>query len=348
MDEKVIHIDPLSLKIPDNKTRKKRNTKESKIKIKSKYEKKPKVSTLKRNLLNMIRSNQENMLKKERKKKNEKISTDLQVEPKNDFEESVQFFENLKQSESKIESPPNIIPPDFSFGPSTSLKHNRTFKSLSSNDTPKILNHFPKEENNQTLFSNNEILHVKPPPPYGVLKNGSKPTYRNWVNSTQKQVPSLSGAKISRPIEVPNGITQENYEVNLNNKIKEYSEREKLNALKNKNSNVFKKIKKQKRTIRRKHRVGKSKVHPSVSVLVSNKTIRNNTNLKKTELRETPIKDVKQYLRKQGFIKVGTSTPNDVLRQMFENVRMICGDVQNHNPDNLLYNYFNDTDDSLF
>ena len=106
-----------------------------------------------------------------------------------------------------------------------------------------------------------------------------------------------------------------------------------------------KKPKHQKRTIRRTYRIGKSKINPLVSVLVSNKTLRNEANLKKMALRETPMPEVKQYLRKHGFLKIGTATPNDVIRQMYENVKMVCGEVQNHNPDNLLYNYFNEKND---
>ena len=35
---------------------------------------------------------------------------------------------------------------------------------------------------------------------------------------------------------------------------------------------------------------------------------------------------------------------NAVLRKMYESAVMICGEVQNHNPDNLLYNYLNGGD----
>ena len=94
------------------------------------------------------------------------------------------------------------------------------------------------------------------------------------------------------------------------------------------------------------HPPGKSKQFPRVSVLVSNKTIRNNTNLKSIDLQQSPIKDVKQYLLKQGLIKVGTSTPNNVLRQMYESAKLLPGEVKNYNPENLLYNYFN-TEDEL-
>jgi aspartyl/asparaginyl-tRNA synthetase len=118
-----------------------------------------------------------------------------------------------------------------------------------------------------------------------------------------------------------------------------------MNELNKQDSNVIiknKKPKKQKRIIRRTFKVGKSKHVPKVSVLISNKTLRNKANLQKQALRETSIKDVRRYLLKSGFIKVGTTTPNDVLREMYENAKLVCGDVKNHNPDNLLYNYFND------
>jgi len=32
-----------------------------------------------------------------------------------------------------------------------------------------------------------------------------------------------------------------------------------------------------------------------------------------------------------------------VLRKMYESALLICGEVKNHNPDNILYNFFNDT-----
>jgi hypothetical protein len=99
---------------------------------------------------------------------------------------------------------------------------------------------------------------------------------------------------------------------------------------------------KQKRTLKRTYHVGKSRVFPKVAVLVSNKTIRNNITTKKQMLNQTPIEEIRKFLLKKGFIKVGSTSPNDVLRKMYESVVLISGDVTNHNPDNLLYNFFND------
>jgi hypothetical protein len=103
----------------------------------------------------------------------------------------------------------------------------------------------------------------------------------------------------------------------------------------------------QKRILRRTFCIGKSKVHPKVSVLVSNRTIRSNTNIKERQLKETTMKDVKQYLLKHGLIKVGTSCPNDILRKMYECANMVCGEVKNHNSENLLYNYFHSENESF-
>ena len=100
-------------------------------------------------------------------------------------------------------------------------------------------------------------------------------------------------------------------------------------------------IKKRKKTYKRTYKVGKSSVFPRVSVLVSNKTIRKQVANKKQLLKQTSISDIKKYLMKRGFIKVGSTAPNDVLRKMYESATLICGEIQNHNPDNLLYNFMN-------
>jgi hypothetical protein len=99
---------------------------------------------------------------------------------------------------------------------------------------------------------------------------------------------------------------------------------------------------KQRKTVRRTYAVGKSRFQPKIGVLISNKTIRSHITTQAQKLKQIPINEVRTYLVKKGFIKVGTSAPNDVLRKMYESVFLICGEVENHNSENLLYNYFND------
>ena len=97
----------------------------------------------------------------------------------------------------------------------------------------------------------------------------------------------------------------------------------------------------QRKTVRRTYKVGRSTVLPRIAVLVSNKTIRNNTTTKTQLMKQASMQDVKKHLIQRGLIRVGCTTPNDVLRKMYESTMLICGDVQNHNADNLLYNFVN-------
>jgi hypothetical protein len=121
---------------------------------------------------------------------------------------------------------------------------------------------------------------------------------------------------------------------------------EKMTNINNQNNQKYKGfVKKQKKTLRRTYNVGKSKMYPKISVLVSNKTIRNNITTKSQLLKQVPIQEIKKYLIKRGFIRIGSIAPNDVLRKMYETSILMCGEIQNHNPDNLLYNYLHDKEE---
>ena len=240
----------------------------------------------------------------------------------NDFNETLEYLSNLtKDTEEK--------------------QKNQTIRTY-----PEI-NRIPTREDTfeiPTIQNVSEpIIHLNgapnavllPPPKFGCLKNGTLPTYRNWMNQTRKaQTPP-----------VPT-IAQQNYENILENKIRDLSRIQQQNKI---NGEILKpqakkhyNIPKQKRILRRTFYVGRSRVYPKVSVLVANKTIRANTQLRTQHLKQIPMIEVKNYLLKNGFIKIGTNAPNDVLREMYENTQMICGEIKNHNPENLLYNYFND------
>jgi len=127
----------------------------------------------------------------------------------------------------------------------------------------------------------------------------------------------------------------------INDSLKRVSEMKQTAAkLKDMNKRL-KSVPKRKKTLRRTYKIGKSKVLPRVSVLVSNRTIRNNISTKSQLLKQVDMSEVKKYLIKRGFIKVGSSAPNDVLRKMYEEAVLMCGELQNHNPENLLYNFMN-------
>ncbi len=212
-------------------------------------------------------------------------------------------------------------------------------------------------------------------PKYGCLKNGTLPTYRAWKNQTVKTYthhPSKrsSGGQTQVLTQVqPQSLIQGQSTIITNESeppsaripffpAKQTTTTSSIGGVPKQqileNERGYKPIitqqkqrmkkkanHKQKRTLRRTFRLGKSKHYPNISVLVSNKTIRNQITTKTQLLKQVPIEEIKKTLMKKGLIKVGTTAPNDVLRKMYESVSLLCGDIHNHNPENLLFNYFN-------
>ena len=164
--------------------------------------------------------------------------------------------------------------------------------------------------------------HVVPPQPtYGCLKNGSLPTYRSVMNKTAKNITTSVKPQSSSAIE----------------RI-----RARLNERANRQIDVKISKTKPNKIIRRTYNVGKDKFRPVVGVLLPNRTIRNNVANKAFKFKHTPVEEIRKFLLRNGFIKVGSTSPNDVLYKMYESIMLIDGEVKNHNPDNLLYNFFND------
>jgi hypothetical protein len=170
------------------------------------------------------------------------------------------------------------------------------------------------------------------------LKGGALPTYRSWRQSTQKNQPQITIANPQTNTPTQSYAPREPIITDTQREIirKTQDRLQEQQVPKQKLRYA-----KRKKTIRRTYRVGKSKTIPKIGVLISNKTIRNTISTKKQHLKQIPIEQIRKTLITKGFIKVGSIAPNDVLRQMYESMSLICGEVQNHNPDNLVYNFFN-------
>lgn len=349
-DKKQIIINTKDFQI-SNKTRKKRpSDKKEGIKIRQ-APKKAKDTLKKRSILRMIRQHQhekhKDMFQKNKKEDISKTESDSFL---NEFEKSKQYFENLAKE--------------------TTNKNNSTLKNYHTTQSPILFTNenvhmnYPVENINVIPITNNDTVSIRTAshkPMYSSMKYGSMPTYRSWTK-TQKNLtlsPVNVHNQISPQITQVHAITPElahvipkiqpiseiipliqNKDVIENaNKINEIKQTmDRLNTIKQNNN--YKNMKR-KKISRRTYKVGKSKIFPRISVLISNRTIRNNITTKKQLLQQAPLIDVRKFLIKKGLIKIGSSAPNDVLRKMYEDVTLICGDVQNHNPDNLLYNYIN-------
>ncbi len=249
--------------------------------------------------------------------KSDNKSNNRSNESNTDFDESMKYLKTLTDSDNKTNIHNQTLKQPFS------IANNNINNNIKMDIEPII---HTKKFDDCIINNSTPVLSLKQQPLWGCLKNGPLPTYRNWKNCTQK-----------RPIneQIPNNINR----TEKINEIRSVINDSKI-PCKPKNRYLN-----QKRTIRRTYNLGKSKSKPTISVLISNKTIRNNIMTKTQLMKQKSIDEIKRFLVKNGFIRVGTSAPNDVLRKMYETASLMCGEINNHNTDNILYNYLNNSMD---
>jgi hypothetical protein len=260
---------------------------------------------------------------------------------KTDFESSVNYL-NAVSSGNKpaISLIPKVMP----------LRPNHTLRApvhpIYSYATPVSIS--PEiDETNIAIEAPKDIFDVATPvkvvspngPKYGCLKNGALPTYRTY----SKTLRNTPGSEQDRQWNLDPSFSEW---MKRNSEMRKIQEHAKTKVAAEKQNEQTKarhmNRRKLKKTIRRTYVVGRSSVQPKVGVLVSNRTIRRDIDIQCNKLKQSALEDVKRDLIKKGFIKVGTSAPPDVLRKMYESINTLCGDIKNHNSDNLVYNYFND------
>jgi hypothetical protein len=341
---KTISINPDLFRFANGrKSRKTTPTKpKSEIKVRDRVREKDKQRKMrKQHVLRFIREQQEqnsrNLLENTNSKMQRVKKPSSNTDGFNsDFDESLKYLSSLSENKS-----PTV----------NSTPHNHTFKHHSVNtlsSTPELQPFIYSGSMDEHPVSSS--ISIQPPilsnssaPKWGCMKNGSLPTFRNWRNTTQKKYVDPNTSIIR---EQP--IISSNDPIQNNSVHKRQSEmRAAMNAFTSPiHQKPINRYLKQKRIVRRTYKLGRSQIQPKVSVLISNRTIRNRLMTSAQELKQTPIDEVKRFLVKNGFIRVGSSAPNDVLRKMYETAKLMCGEIKNHNPDNLLYNFLNDTSDN--
>jgi hypothetical protein len=352
-EKRTIKINPELFKTSDkNISRKKREKSDLKIKVKS--ERNHKNKSLRRSVMKMIREKQQEEYKKLfSNSEKEKETKDESSGFHKDFEDSLEYFNSLveREKEKEKENLKNTTLKNYNEHPTEYMNTPIHY------ELPNVLNNIdlkPSESSIQIHSNQPSLLHQ--PPKYGCLKNGVLPTYRTYYNKTRRNNdPDIHLQQVSQrpPIhqEPPSPISQvpvqpltlNTDENNIKNTLSEKRQKFQKETMEQGGNKKYLKYLKRRKIYKRTYKIGRSQTKPQISVLVSNKTIRNRISTEAQQLKQTPIQDVKQYLVKKGFIKVGSVTPNDVLRKMYESVSLICGEVQNHNPENLLYNFMNDT-----
>ena len=156
--------------------------------------------------------------------------------------------------------------------------------------------------NNNNNVDTNVCSVIQPDKPYGVLKNGNKPTFKTW-NQTLHPISNMPEVEII-PIPEPVQLVEE-IEV----------------------KKVFE--------------LGRNKKNKSVNVLIKNNNTRKKIECDKINFKKTNLSTIKNFLKKQNLIKFGTSAPNNLLRDMYENSKLCC-EIHNENSKNIEHNFNED------
>ena len=181
-------------------------------------------------------------------------------------------------------------------------------------------------------------IQIKSDPPYGIMKNETKPTYRQYMinqrtvnNELPKRELDLSNeTKVNNEI---NNTENKNNEVKIDN-----------NPQNNIQNNDQEQLRYEK-VIKRKFILGKKNKTRKIGILVNNSKIRSMIESHKLNMKSSKLKTVKNYLKRKNFIKHGSQCPNALLREMYENV-CFCGDVTNTNKNNIIHNFVEDDNDN--
>ena len=302
-------------------------------------------SSLRNRLLKRIEKYKNNELKKKNRNdfqfsfKSKKPVVDKPV-ASNEFDESIQYLQN--KPEEKRNS-------------NHTIKNFRTTDNNVSIDLPLEL----KEKWCDDV-------------PFGIMKNGTKPTYRQYYNKTLKNNYSHGRPNEQKPFipeqkstifeqkpfvfehkpfvmeeikpEQKSTIFEQNLIISeqppaVFEQTPIISEQKPLELKENIDpDDIVTKI--TKKTIKRKHTLGKSKDKRRIGVLLKNKKTQKNVINAYNDLKKTSIKDIKNYLFRHNLIKIGSDVPNDVCREIYENSKL-TGNVINTNNTTIIHNLEN-------
>jgi len=218
---------------------------------------------------------------------------------------------------------------------STASTNNNTNNNTDNNDAPI---HVPEDP-----VSYLPSIFIKEEPPHGCLKQGKKPTFREWATKMlKKPVDTIKeifgggsgdGTNMYPTEDADNenaaggggggGDGGGDKKLNDNNTI-----------LPENTTGMRVKIRK---TLKKKFRVGK---HDNVvGVLLKNKEAQRHIQKQHLTLKQKSIGDIKKHLYEKNLLKIGSNAPPDVLRRLYED-SILTGDVKNTSSTVLLHNFF--------
>ena len=374
MSNKTISINPGLFSVGGSKTKKNRDKKQL-------PSVKPLISpsVLKNKLLKRIKEHKqretENLENNKRtlsvpQEKNEKINEISSYS--DEFSDSINYLQTLSNQKKINNEKINYEKQKQKRREELERKTIKNFQPINNSISQQIVNVDLPEELRQPLInvttenfiSDNNPIRINDQVPYGVLKGGFKPTYRDWNKTQRSNVVFNPNSALIIEGSMFNKEKSER-ENRLNNlreklKFKHLEETNKINddimmtqnliqkpivpnvpEIKDFNEEIIAIKKITTKTTKRKYTLGRSKIKKSVSVLIKDRGTRKKILNAQKELKRKPINDVKIYLRDHNLIKIGSNAPNDVIRKLYESA-MLSGEITNSNAETLLHNFSKD------
>jgi len=110
-------------------------------------------------------------------------------------------------------------------------------------------------------------------------------------------------------------------------------------CLKNGTKPTFRQLKNKPKTIKQYASFGKHK--DTVRVLIKDKEMYAKIEKDKKKIDKHNMTDIRNYLRTRKLYKIGSTAPDDVLREIYKNA-YLTGNVENNSSETLVHNYLNE------
>ena len=285
---------------------------------------------------------------KKKKKKNKERTKQMQQQNMQQQNMQQQNMQQMQQNINQEIKPNNQIVQHQNF--------NKFNQEIKPNQRPNNIINIQTEISNDLNNIKNNLNNIKikndlikPDPPYGILKKGKKQLYSKYRKSLKNNTLAFTDSdSFGKELD----INKEIVNIKNNNFLSENipNRKQKLENLKNKflkNNNLDDKKEKFKiknKKIIRKFLLGKNNKTKKVGILIKNKKTRKLINKDCRKLEKQKFKTIKKFLVDKAIIKVGTSAPESILREMYKNC-YLSGELQNSGGKNaeeiLMHNWNN-------
>jgi len=240
--------------------------------------------------------------------------------------ERIKEYQN-KTTEQKTETSAPIVSPsveqpmDNTFNDSleilkelsSGIGHNKTVKHRPSDSDVSIEMPDCFDPNTNTI----EEVKDNKGPLYSSIKNGSKPTYKEFIKNSEEIV----------------DISNNNVQIDTTTNPSILAPNSSTENIKNKRPHQTRK-----KMVTKTYKYLLGKNGRNVSVLLKDMKTRKMVKKECSQLRDTPIHDIKQYLRKKNLLKIGSNATDDVVTKIYEQA-ILTGEVRNMSKDTLIHNF---------